>query len=87
MGRAWATAPSFDGVLPQEPVGASNPEAPAQAKPALMPGEPTGCGLTPTVVPDFELEDVNPNSPSYGASYNRDGQLGQVMVIYWANAS
>ncbi len=46
-----------------------------------------GCGLTPEVVPDFSLEDVNPNSPTLGQTLTRDDLLGEVLVIYWASAT
>lgn len=55
----------------------------------LSPGpvRASDCGLGDQVVPDFALVDANPNSPTQGQTYTRDALLGQVLVIYWAQAS
>ena len=45
------------------------------------------CGLSEEVVPDFALVDGNPNSPTYGTTFTRDGLLGHVLVFYWAQAT
>lgn len=42
------------------------------------------CGLNADLVPDFQLQDVNPNSPTYGATFRRDELIGKVLVIYFA---
>lgn len=48
------------------------------------PGE---CGLSPEVIPDFALQDANPNSATYGLTVRRDDHKGAVMVMYWAVAT
>jgi len=49
---------------------------------------PTGdCGRSPEVVPQFTLEDVNPNSATYGQDISSEDILGQFMVVYWAVAT
>ncbi len=47
----------------------------------------TDCGLVPEVIPDFSLEDVNETSPTVGQTLSRDQLLGQVLVMYWAQAT
>ena len=42
------------------------------------------CAIEPAVIPDFSLADVNPGSPTYGATLSRGDFLGRVIVIYWA---
>lgn len=42
------------------------------------------CGLAGDIVPDFQLQDVNPNSPTYGQTFRRDELLGKVLVLYFA---
>ena len=42
------------------------------------------CAIAPAMVPAYALVDLNPGSPSYGATRTRDEFLGQVVVIYWA---
>ncbi len=39
------------------------------------------------VIPDFALQDLNPNSPTYQDTRSRDEFLGSVVVIYWAVAT
>lgn len=51
------------------------------------PAQASDCGLSPEIVPDFSLVDANPNSPTQGQTYTRDALLGQVLVIYWAQAT
>jgi hypothetical protein len=69
---------------PPSPFGAM-PRAMAPSPP--LPSEPGECGLEPEQVPDFNLLDLNPNSATYNERVDRDDQLGQVMVIYFAQAS
>ena len=45
------------------------------------------CGITEEVIPDFSLVDQNPNSPTFVQTWTRDALLGQVLVIYWAQAT
>ena len=87
LGTALAGAPSFPGVVPEDRASEAPVERAPTTEKAPRSGEKQGCGLTPEVVPDFTLEDVNPNSATFGSEYSRDEQLGQAMVIYWANAS
>ena len=55
------------------------------APPAEVPDD---CGITPEVVPDFALEDANPNSATYGQIVSRDDLMGgDVMFLYWAQAT
>ena len=54
---------------------------------AVAPPAEEDCGLSTDLVPDFALVDQNPNSATYGQTWTRDGQLGQVLVIYWAQAT
>ena len=58
--------------------------------PSGMAGEcesPTDCGISEVEVPDFELVDQNPASPTLGRVYLQDDFLGKVFVIYWASAT
>ena len=48
---------------------------------------PDDCGITPTVIPEFTLVDVNPNSPSFGTERSRDEFLGSVLVVYFSQAT
>ena len=48
---------------------------------------PEDCGLAETVIPDFTLIDLNSRSATYGRSISRDELLGQVLLIYWAQAT
>jgi len=57
---------------------------PAQAEPC---GTPEDCGLAATIIPDFTLSDVNPNSPTFGAERSRDEFLGSVLVVYFSQAT
>lgn len=60
--------------------------APALA--ATPVGDPTAeCGFQEGVVPDFTLDDVNPNSPTYGQERSRSDSLGRVLVVYFATAT
>ncbi len=45
------------------------------------------CGLEEGTVPAFTLEDVNPNSSTYGQQRGLDDSLGRVLVIYFATAT
>ena len=42
---------------------------------------------TAEAVPDFALEDVNPSSPSAGATVSVRGQLGRVSAWYFGHSS
>ncbi len=48
---------------------------------------PDACGLTPEVIPDFTLQDVNPNSPTFGSEVSRDSLLGEYLIIYFSQAT
>jgi len=48
---------------------------------------PEDCGLAETLVPDFTLTDLNSRSATYGREISRDELLGQVLLIYWAQAT
>ena len=48
---------------------------------------PEDCGIAPTVIPDFTLVDVNPNSTTFGEERSRDEFLGSVLVVYFAQAT
>lgn len=45
------------------------------------------CGLTPQTVEAFTLQDTNPNSSTYGQAVSLSDHLGEVLVIYWAQAT
>lgn len=45
------------------------------------------CGLSPHVIPDFTLTDVNPNSVGFGTEVSRDDLLGEYLIIYFAQAT
>ena len=51
------------------------------------PKVPSECGFVDDMVPDFTLNDVNTNSDTYGQEVGLSDVLGQVLVIYWANAN
>ena len=57
--------------------------------PALAgPCEPADqCGLSPAVIPDFTLTDVNPNSVSLGTELSRDDLLGEYLILYFAQST
>ena len=57
---------------------------PAYAAPCAAPED---CGMTPTIVPDFSLTDVNPNSETHGTERSRDEFLGAVLVVYFSQAT
>ena len=48
---------------------------------------PEDCALAESVIPDFELKDENTRSESYGRTISRDELLGEVLLIYWAQAT
>ena len=48
---------------------------------------PEDCGLAPQVIPDFTLVDVNPNSSSFERERSRDEFLGNVLVVYFSQAT
>ncbi len=48
---------------------------------------PSDCGLDDPTLPDFELVDENPASPTEGVAYASADFLGRVLVIYWAVAT
>ena len=52
-----------------------------------MPEVPENCGFNEEPVPSFSLPDVNANSSTYGTQVELTDILGQVLVIYWANAN
>ncbi len=60
--------------------------APALAT-AEPPPAPESCALTPQTIPDFELEDVNPTSPTFGQMVQADSFRERVLVIYFAQAT
>ena len=45
------------------------------------------CGLVDRVIPEFLMEDVNPDSPAFNQSLTRADLVGTVSVMYWANAT
>ena len=47
----------------------------------------TDCGLNDKVVPDFSLMDVNPTSATYGQSVTLADLMGEILVVYWAQAT
>jgi hypothetical protein len=49
--------------------------------------KPDDCGIEATIIPDFSLEDVNPNSSTFGAVRSRDEFLGSFLVVYFAQAT
>ena len=55
--------------------------------PAPAPEVPADCGQENPDLPAFALEDLNPNSPTYGAVLESDAFLGKVTVVYWAQAT
>ena len=76
-GRASALYLMFWGALSIHPSFADSGDA-----------SPAGdCGRSPEVVPQFTLEDVNPNSATYGQDISSDDIRGQFMVVYWAVAT
>lgn len=48
---------------------------------------PDDCGLAETVIPDFALVDENTRSSTSGRTISRDELLGEVLLIYWAQAT
>jgi hypothetical protein len=42
-------------------------------------------GVPVALAPDFELEDLNPNSPTYGSMRRLSDQRGKVIVFYVGN--
>lgn len=52
----------------------------------LDPTEEPDLGEVPvTLAPDFELEDLNPNSPTYGSMRRLSDQRGKVILFYIGN--
>lgn len=54
---------------------------------ALACEKPDDCGIEATIIPDFTLEDVNPNSPTFGTERSRDEFLGSFLLVYFAQAT
>ncbi len=48
---------------------------------------PTDCGEVQPTVPDFQLPDVNDNSPTYGESLGAQDFRGKTLIVYFAQAS
>ena len=48
---------------------------------------PDDCGMAPQVIPDFTLVDVNPNSNTFERDRSRDDFLGNVLVVYFSQAT
>ena len=76
--RADASPPPFD-AAPQ-PDAASLPDAAPTPDSASIPDAAVTWNA-----PDFTLEDLNPNSPSYQQNRTLSDNLGKVMVIYFAS--
>jgi hypothetical protein len=57
---------------------------PVSAEPC---SSPDACGLSPEVIPDFTLTDVNPNSPTFGTEVSRDSLIGEYLIIYFSQAT
>ncbi len=57
---------------------------PVSAEPCTS---PEACGLSPEVIPDFTLTDVNPNSASFGSELSRDSLIGEYLIIYFSQAT
>jgi hypothetical protein len=49
--------------------------------------KPEDCGVEATIIPDFSLEDVNPNSATFGTERSRDEFLGSFLLVYFAQAT
>ena len=58
--------------------------APALAEPCEGPED---CGIAEITLPDFALVDENTRSESAGRTVSRDDLLGEVLLIYWAQAT
>ena len=76
---------AFVATLTVAGFGVASTDALSQFRP--LPQVPSECGFVDDVVPDFTLTDVNPNSGGYGQELGLSDVLGQVLVIYWANAN
>jgi hypothetical protein len=48
---------------------------------------PEDCGIAPQAIPDFTLSDVNPHSSTFGVDRSRDEFLGNVLVMYFSQAT
>ncbi len=48
---------------------------------------PEDCGIAAQVIPDFTLVDVNPNSSTFERERSRDEFLGNVLVVYFSQAT
>jgi len=57
---------------------------PVKAEPCEKPED---CGIEAAVIPDFSLEDVNPNSATFGTERSRDEFLGSFLLVYFAQAT
>jgi hypothetical protein len=86
-----ATAEAVEDV-PPEPT--AEPPADGEGEPAADPveeaehdvWEESDPGWVPvTLAPDFELEDLNPNSPTHGSMRRLSDQRGKVIVFYIGN--
>ena len=49
--------------------------------------EPEDCQLNPAAIPAFTLVDENPNSATYSTEVSSTDFLGEVLVMYWAQAT
>jgi hypothetical protein len=65
-----------------------------QPRPGVHPAAPPGkaqantdCGLNDKVVPDFSLMNVNPTSNTYGQTVTLADLMGEILVVYWAQAT
>ena len=67
-------------------LGACTHSAP-DVSPVPCRGDVDACGLEPSIIPDFELVDLNVSSASYEQTFVRDDFLGKVLVVYWATAT
>ena len=59
---------------------------PAPTKAGACEG-PTDCGIEEAIIPDFALVDQNTRSATSGRTISRDELLGEVLLIYWAQAT
>lgn len=79
-GSAQATPPALE-----RPAAAFHPPPTHRPPPPDDPADT--CAVVPEVAPDFQLEDVNPTSPTYGALVDRTQTPGDVTMLYIALAS
>ena len=59
---------------------------PAPARAGACEG-PEDCGIEEATIPDFALVDENTRSETSGRTISRDELLGEVLLIYWAQAT